>query len=176
MIASGSKVFYVMPYVEGESLRERLDRERRLPVDEAVRLATLVAGALDYAHRRGVIHRDIKPANILLHDGQPVVADFGIALATTAGDEERLTSTGMLVGTSMYMSPEQAAGDGEIGPASDIYSLGCVLYEMLSGDPPFTGSPMAVLTKMLTQRPTAIKGDSGYGSGSRRGRAREGAG
>jgi len=152
-----SSVFYVMPYLEGESLRERIDRDHQLPVDEALRLATLVAGALDYAHRRGVIHRDIKPANILLHDGQPVVADFGIALAPRAGDQDRLTQTGMFVGTFKYMSPEQATGDGEIGPASDIYSLGCVLYEMLCGEPPYTGSPMAVLTKMLTQSPKAIR-------------------
>jgi len=150
-------LFYVMPYVEGESLRERLDRERQLPVQEAVALATAVAGALDYAHRRGVIHRDIKPANILLHDGQPVVADFGIALALGVGGGGRLTETGMSLGTPHYMSPEQATGDASIGPPSDIYALGCVLYEMLVGDPPHEGStPQAILTKIVMHDADAI--------------------
>ena len=121
-------LFFVMPYVEGESLRDRLDRERELPVEEAVRIATAVAGALDYAHRHGVIHRDIKPANILLHDGQPLVADFGIALAVSAAGGGRLTETGLSLGTPYYMCPEQASGDRELDGRSDVYSLGCVLY------------------------------------------------
>jgi len=145
-------LFYVMPYVEGESLRDRLDREHQLPVDDAVRIATNVAEALDYAHRQGVIHRDIKPANILLQDGKPVVSDFGIALAVSAAGGERLTETGLSMGTPYYMSPEQASADREPTPASDVYSLGCVLYEMLVGDPPHTASSaQAVLAKILTE-------------------------
>ena len=146
-----SFLFYVMPYVEGESLRERLDREHQLPVDEAVRIATNVAEALDYAHRQGVIHRDIKPANILLQDGKPVVSDFGIALALGAAGAGRLTETGLSLGTPHYMSPEQATGDLSVGAATDIYALGCVLYEMLVGEPPYTGStPQAVLGRIVT--------------------------
>jgi len=146
-----SFLFYVMPYVEGESLRERLDREHQLPVDEAVRIATDVAEALDYAHAHGVIHRDIKPANILLHAGRPLIADFGIALAVTAGGGGRLTETGLSLGTPHYMSPEQATGDQGVGAPSDIYALGCVLYEMLVGEPPYTGSTaQAILGKIVT--------------------------
>lgn len=151
-------LFYVMPYVEGESLRERLDREKQLPVDDAVRIARRVAGALDYAHRHDIIHRDIKPANILLHDGEPVVADFGIALAVQEAGGGRLTETGLSLGTPYYMSPEQATADRDPSAASDVYSLGCVLYEMLVGEPPFTGSTaQAVLGRILTaevRRPT----------------------
>ncbi|HUP51438.1 MAG TPA: protein kinase [Longimicrobiales bacterium] len=144
-------LFYVMPHVEGESLRARLDREHQLPVDEAVRIATNVAEALDYAHRHGVIHRDIKPANILLLDGKPVIADFGIALAVSHAGGGRLTETGLSLGTPHYMSPEQATGDVSVGPATDVYALGCVLYEMLVGEPPYTGStPQAVLGKIIT--------------------------
>ena len=144
-------LFYVMPHVEGESLRARLDRERQLPVDEAVRIATDVAEALDYAHRQGVIHRDIKPANILLLDGKPVIADFGIALAVSQAGGSRLTETGLSLGTPHYMSPEQATGDASVGPATDIWALGSVLYEMLVGEPPYTGStPQAVLGKIIT--------------------------
>ena len=117
-----SFLFYVMPYVEGDTLRDRLDRDKQLPVDEAVRIATAVAQALQHAHGRGVIHRDIKPANILIQDGQPVVADFGIALAVGAAGGSRLTETGLSVGTPYYMSPEQATGDQHVGPATDIYS------------------------------------------------------
>jgi serine/threonine protein kinase len=143
-------LYYVMPYVAGESLRERLDREHQLPLRDAVRIATDLAGALDYAHRQGVIHRDIKPANILLQDGKPVVSDFGIALAVSAGGGGRLTETGLSLGTPHYMSPEQATGDLHVGPATDIYALGCVLYEMLVGEPPFTGStPQAVLGRVI---------------------------
>jgi Tol biopolymer transport system component len=142
-------LFYVMPFVEGETLRDRLEREGQLPVDEAIRIAKAVASALDYAHRHGVVHRDIKPANILLQDGQPVVSDFGIALAIGAAGG-RLTETGLSVGTPYYMSPEQATGDQSIGPASDTYSLAAVLYEMLVGEPPYPGkTAQAVLGKIL---------------------------
>ena len=144
-------LFYVMPYVEGESLRKQLDRERQLPVEEAVRIATEVAEALQAAHEEGVIHRDIKPANILMSRGKPLVADFGIALAVSAAGGDRLTGTGLTPGTPHYMSPEQAGADEGVSAASDVYSLGCVLYEMLLGEPPFTGpTGQAVLAKMLT--------------------------
>jgi len=132
-------VFYVMPYVKGESLRGRLDREKQLPVDDAVRIARSIANALAYAHRHDVIHRDIKPEKILLHEGEPQVADFGIALAVTAAGGSRMTETGLSLGTPFYMSPEQASADRELGPHSDVYSIGCVLYEMLVGEPPHTG-------------------------------------
>ena len=127
-------LFYVMPYIEGETLRTKLDRETQLGIDEAVRITRDVADALDYAHRHGVIHRDIKPENILLHDGRPMVADFGIALALSAAAGGRMTETGMSLGTPHYMSPEQATADKEITGRSDIYSLGSVLYEMLTGE------------------------------------------
>ena len=149
-------LFYVMPYVEGESLREKLDRDHQLPVDDAVRIATNVAEALDYAHSHGVIHRDIKPANILLHAGNPVISDFGIALAVGAAGGGRLTETGLSLGTPHYMSPEQATGDAHVGPATDIYALGCVLYEMLVGEPPYTGtSAQAVLGKIIAGAPVS---------------------
>ena len=147
-------LFYVMPHVEGESLRQRLDREHQLPVDDAVGIATNIAEALDYAHRQDVIHRDIKPANVLLLDGKPVISDFGIALAVGAAGGGRLTETGLSLGTPHYMSPEQATGDAHVGAATDIYALGCVLYEMLVGEPPHSGStPQAVLGKIITQPP-----------------------
>ena len=150
-------LFYVMPHVEGESLRERIDRDHQLPVDEAVAIATKVAGALQAAHERGVIHRDIKPANILLSKGEPLVADFGIALAVGAAGGGRLTETGLSLGTPHYMSPEQATGDVHVGPATDVYALGCVLYEMLVGEPPYTGStPQAVLGKIITGTPEPV--------------------
>ena len=150
--------YYVMPFVEGESLRDRLNREKQLPVAEAVRITTEVASALDYAHRHGVIHRDIKPENILLHDGQALVADFGIALAvSSAGGSTRMTETGMSLGTPTYMSPEQAMGEREIGPTSDVYALGCVTYEMLTGDPPFTGSTaQAIVARVVTETPRSL--------------------
>ncbi len=135
-----SVLFYVMPYIQGETLRARLDRETQLGVDEAVRITTEVADALDYAHRHGVVHRDIKPENILLHDGRPMVADFGIALAVSAAAGGRMTETGLSLGTPHYMSPEQATADKEITGRSDIYSLASVCYEMLTGNPPHTGS------------------------------------
>ena len=150
---SDSFLFYVMPYVEGESLRDRVSRDKQLPIADAVRLAREVADGLDYAHRRGVVHRDVKPENILLHDGRALIADFGIALAASkAGD--RMTQTGMSLGTPSYMSPEQAMGDREIGPRSDIYALGAMTYEMLVGDPPFTGSTaQAIVAKAMTEKP-----------------------
>jgi serine/threonine-protein kinase len=135
----GGSLHYVMPFVAGESLRARLDRERLLPVDEAIDITCQIAAALDYAHRQGIVHRDIKPENILLEDGQAVVADFGIAHAMSAAGEEKLTQTGLSLGTPMYMSPEQATGERSIDGRSDVYSLACVCYEMLVGQPPFVG-------------------------------------
>ena len=151
-------VFYVMPYVEGESLRDRLTREKQLPVEDAVRIATEVADALEYAHKRGVIHRDIKPENILLHDGHALVADFGIALAVSRGDGgTRMTETGMSLGTPHYMSPEQAMGEREVTPKADVYALGCVLYEMLTGEPPFTGpTAQAIIARVMTEEPRSL--------------------
>jgi len=133
------ELYYVMPYVEGESLRSRLNHERQLSVEEALRITCEIASALDHSHRKGIIHRDIKPENILLEDGQALVADFGIARAATALGESKLTSTGISLGTPTYMSPEQGMADPSLDGRSDIYSLGCVLYEMLVGSPPFTG-------------------------------------
>ena len=154
----GGKLFYVMPYVDGESLRDRLRREDQLPVADAVRLAQQVASALGYAHRLDVVHRDIKPENILLQEGHALVADFGIALAITAAGGERLTGTGLSLGTPWYMSPEQALGERTVGARSDIYSLGCVLYEMLAGEPPFTGpSAQAVVSRILTEQPRDLR-------------------
>ncbi|MGH7614886.1 MAG: protein kinase domain-containing protein [Gemmatimonadales bacterium] len=151
-------VYYVMPYVEGESLRERLAREHQLPVEDVIRIATEVAGALDYAHRHSVIHRDIKPENILLHDGSAMVADFGIALAASRSDSgSRLTETGMSLGTPHYMSPEQAMGEREITAKSDVYALGCVVYEMLSGEPPFTGpTAQAIVARVMMEQPRSL--------------------
>ena len=149
-------LFYVMPHIEGESLRERIDREKQLPVDEAVKITTDLAEALDYAHRHKIIHRDIKPANILIHEGRPLIADFGIALAVGVAGGGRLTETGLSVGTPHYMSPEQATGDQTVGASTDIYALGCVLYEMLVGDPPYLGSTaQAVLGKIIAGKPVS---------------------
>jgi serine/threonine-protein kinase len=156
--AADSFLFYVMPFVEGESLRDRLSREKQLPIPDAVRIATEVAGALDYAHRHNVIHRDIKPENILLHDGRALVADFGIALAASKAGGTRMTETGMSLGTPVYMSPEQAMGEREITARSDVYALGCVLYEMLVGEPPFTGpTAQAIVAKVVTEEPRALQ-------------------
>ncbi len=152
-----SVVYYVMPYVEGESRRERLRRETQLPVEEAVRIAREIASALDYAHRHGVIHRDIKPENILLQEGSALVADFGIALAVRNAGGARLTETGLSLGTPQYMSPEQATAEREVGPRSDVYSLGCVVYEMLAGEPPHTGpSSQTIIAKLMTEEPRRL--------------------
>jgi serine/threonine-protein kinase len=154
---AGGTVFYVMPFIEGESLRDRLNRERQLPVADAVRIASEVASALDYAHRHHVIHRDIKPENILLHDGSALVADFGIALAVSSAGGSRMTETGMSLGTPYYMSPEQAMGEREITAKSDVYALGATLYEMLVGEPPFTGpSAQAIIARVVTEEPRSL--------------------
>ncbi len=150
-------LYYVMPVVAGETLRARLVREQVLPISDAVRIAREVASALDYAHRQGVIHRDIKPENILLHDGQALVADFGIALAVQQAGGARMTQTGLSLGTPQYMSPEQAMGEKNVDARADIYALGAVTYEMLCGDPPFTGSSVqAIVAKVMTERPTPL--------------------
>ncbi len=149
---AGDLLYYVMPYVEDESLRHRLNREKQLPVEDALQIARNVAAALDYAHRHQVVHRDIKPENVMLHEGEALVTDFGIAKAISVAGGESLTQTGMAVGTPAYMSPEQAAGEAEPDGRSDIYSLGCMLYEMLAGAPPFTGpTAQAVITKRFTE-------------------------
>ncbi len=145
-------LYYVMPFIDGETLRAKLDRETQLGIEEAVRITVAVADALDYAHRHGVIHRDIKPENILLHDGRPVVADFGIALALSAAAGGRMTETGMSLGTPHYMSPEQATAEKELTGRSDIYSLGSVLYEMLTGQPPHLGgSAQQIIMKIIAE-------------------------
>ena len=150
-------LYYVMPLVTGETLRARLERERQLPIAEAVRIAREVASALDYAHRQGVIHRDIKPENILLHDGSAIVADFGIALAVQSAGGARMTQTGLSLGTPQYMSPEQAMGERTIDARSDIYALGAITYEMLAGDAPFTGSSVqAIVARVLTEKPPSM--------------------
>jgi hypothetical protein len=149
--------YYVMPSIEGESLRRKLDQEGQLSVPEAVRIASEVASALDYAHRHGVIHRDIKPENILLHDGSALVSDFGIALAVQQAGGERMTQTGLSLGTPQYMSPEQAMGERTLTPRSDVYALGAVTYEMLAGEPPFTGPTVqAVVARLLAEPPRAL--------------------
>lgn len=155
---AGGIPYYVTPYVEGESLQERLDREHQLPLDEALAIARQVGAALEYAHTRGVVHRDIKPGNILLEGGEAIVADFGIALAVAAaGGGDRLTATGLAVGTPAYMSPEQAAGSQTLDRRSDIYSLGCVLYEMLAGEPPFSSpTPAAIVARHLHDTPPPL--------------------
>jgi serine/threonine protein kinase len=155
-------VFYVVPCVEGESLRRRLEREDHLPLDDAIRITREVADALDHAHRRGVIHRDIKPENILLEEGHALVADFGVARAVTRAVDESHTTAGMVVGTPAYMSPEQAAGDDALDGRSDQYSLACVLYEMLTGIPPFSGAtPRATIARRFTEAPPSLRGERG---------------
>ncbi|MDX1675327.1 MAG: protein kinase [Longimicrobiales bacterium] len=152
-----SFLFYVMPYVEGESLREKLEREQQLPVEDALAITEKVAAALQYAHEQGVVHRDIKPANILMSRGEPVVADFGIALAVSQAGGGRITETGLSLGTPHYMSPEQAAGERTLDKRSDVYALGCVTYEMLTGQPPFGGpNAQAVLGRILTGEPDPV--------------------
>ena len=151
-------LWYVQPFVRGESLRAKLDRERQLSIDEAVSLARQVLSALEHAHQRGVVHRDIKPANILIHEGEAMVADFGIALAVSEASDSRLTQTGIAIGTPQYMSPEQATGERHIDGRSDQYSLAAVLYEMLSGVTPHTApTTQALIAKLLTERPTRVR-------------------
>jgi len=154
---AGGILYYVMPRLEGETLRGRIERDGRLAVDRAVEIARNVASALDYAHRKGIVHRDIKPENILLHEGQPMVLDFGIALAVTQAGGNRLTETGIALGTPAYMSPEQAVGDPDVDFRADIYALGCVLYEMLAGEPPFTApNVQGLIAKIVADRPTRL--------------------
>jgi serine/threonine-protein kinase len=144
-------LYYTMPYLEGESLRDRLKREKQLPIEDALQITKEVADALGYAHEQGIIHRDIKPENILFQRGHALVADFGIARAVSAAGAETLTETGLAVGTPAYMSPEQGVGSGELDGRSDLYSIGCVLYEMLTGEPPYAGPmPQAIIAKKLS--------------------------
>jgi len=155
---AGDLLYYVMPFMPGESLRQRLDREPQLPFEEAVRIARGVAAALDYAHRQQIVHRDIKPENVMLHEGEAVVTDFGIAKAVTAAAADSLTQTGTSIGTPAYMSPEQAGGEAELDGRSDIYSLGAVLYEMVTGTAPFIGPTLqAIISKLFTDTPRPIR-------------------
>jgi eukaryotic-like serine/threonine-protein kinase len=154
--AESHHLWYTMPYVEGETLRQRLVRERTIPIEEAVRITCEIATALDYAHRRGIVHRDVKPENILIEDDHAVIADFGVARALDAAAHERLTATGFAVGTPAYMSPEEASGSQTIDGRADIYALGCVLYEMLAGALPFVGTPKAVIAQRLHGPPPPI--------------------
>ncbi len=161
LIDSGSAagiLYYVLPYVRGESLRTKLDREKQLRLEDALAIIRQVAGALDYAHSEGVVHRDIKPENILLHHGEAVLADFGIALAVKQAGGDRLTQTGLSLGTPLYMSPEQATGDRTLDARSDVYSLAAVFYEMVAGEPPITGSSaQVVIAKLLTEKPVSLR-------------------
>jgi serine/threonine protein kinase/Tfp pilus assembly protein PilF len=151
-------LYYVMPYVEGESLRERLDREQQLPIEEAVHHGRAIASALDYAHRQNIVHRDIKPENVMLYEGEAMVMDFGIAKAVSAAGSETLTQTGMMVGTPAYVSPEQAAGETNLDGKSDQYSLGCVVYEMITGERPFVGSsPQSIMAKRFKETPAPLR-------------------
>ena len=163
-------LYYVMPYIEGETLRERLQRDGALPVEEALRLAREVSEALAYAHRRNIVHRDIKPANILLSEGHALVADFGIARAVGDSGGEQLTRTGLAVGTPQYMAPEQATGEKEVDGRADVYATGSVLYEMIAGEPPFTGpTARIILTRSLTEKARRAElGARGAGAGGRR--------
>jgi serine/threonine-protein kinase len=155
---TGGSFWYVSPYVRGESLRARLQREQQLGIEEALAMTRQIAAALDYAHLKGVIHRDIKPENILLHEGEAMLADFGIALAVREAGGSRLTETGLSLGTPQYMSPEQATGDRVLDARSDEYSLAAVVYEMLAGEPPVTGpNAQAMIAKLMTERPTGLR-------------------
>ena len=151
-------LYYVMPYVEGESLRERLDREQQLPIEEAVHHGRAIASALDYAHRQNIVHRDIKPENVMLYEGEAMVMDFGIAKAVSSAGTETLTQTGMMIGTPAYVSPEQAAGETNLDGRSDQYSLACMVYEMITGERPFSGStPQAIMAKRFTETPKPLR-------------------
>ena len=154
---AGGFLYYVMPYVSGETLRTRLEREHQLPVDDALRITREVADALGSAHAIGIVHRDIKPENILLQGGHALVADFGIALAVQQAGGQRMTQTGLSLGTPQYMAPEQAMGEKGVDLRADIYALGAVTYEMLTGEPPFTGSTVqAIVARVLTEEPRGI--------------------
>src|SRR5678815_2888332 len=156
--AADGFLYYVMPFVRGESLRNKLEREKQLGLDEALDITKQITSALDYAHRQGIVHRDIKPENILLHEGEAVLADFGIAMAIKEAAGHRLTESGVSLGTPQYMSPEQATGDRPLDARSDVYSIAAVLYEMLAGEPPHTGATVqAVIAKLLTERPTRLR-------------------
>ena len=150
---AGGLPYYVMPYLDGESLHARLERERRLPVEDALRITHDVAGALGYAHARGVLHRDVKPENILLAGGRAMVADFGLARAIGAADYRKLTETGVIVGTIYYMSPEQLREDRDLDQRTDIYGLGCILYEMLTGGPPYAGPSLKEVVIRILRAP-----------------------
>ena len=154
----GKVPYYVMTYIDGESLRTRLDRERQIDIDETRRLAVAIAEAMSYAHSRGILHRDIKPANILISSDHIYVLDFGVARAIIASAEDALTSAGMVVGTPAYMSPEQALAEGSLDGRSDIYSLGCVIYEMITGTPPFLGATaQAIMSRRFLGPPPALE-------------------
>lgn len=154
---AGGLAYYVCPFIEGESLRQLIRRRGKLPLDEAVKLAVDVAEALDYAHKQGIVHRDVKPENILVSNGQAIVADFGLARAMSGADEATLTATGTVVGTPHYISPEQLAGLQDIDTRTDIYSLGCVVYELLAGRPPFVGESIeAILKQHIYERPKPL--------------------
>ncbi len=150
---AGGVLYYIMPYVEGESLHQRLQREGRLSLDDALRITHDVADALGYAHGRGVLHRDVKPENILLAGGRALVADFGLARAIGAADYQKLTETGIIVGTIYYMSPEQLREDRDLDQRTDVYSLGCILYEMLTGGPPYTGPSLREVAFRILRAP-----------------------
>jgi serine/threonine protein kinase len=149
----GDVLYYVMPYVEGESLHQRLKRERQLSLDEALHITHDAAEALGYAHSRGVLHRDVKPENILLADGRALIADFGLARAIGAADYEKLTATGIMIGTVYYMSPQQLVGDHGLDQRADIYSLGCILYEMLTGEVPYSGLSLSQVVNRILRTP-----------------------
>src|SRR5438445_5256106 len=152
------RLYYVLPFIRGESLRDKLVREQQLGLEEALAITRQIAGALDHAHRQGLVHRDIKPENILLQEGEAMLADFGIALAVKEAGGNRLTQTGLSLGTPQYMSPEQATGDRGIDARSDVYSLAAVLYEMLAGEPPVTGaSAQSMIAKLMTESPTHLR-------------------
>jgi serine/threonine-protein kinase len=153
---SGSVLYYVMPYIEGGSLHQRLERERRLPVEQALTIAADVADALGYAHSRGVLHRDVKPENVLLQDGRAVVVDFGLARAIGEANYRKLTQTGILVGTAFYLSPEQIREDRDLDARCDIYSIGCILYEMLAGEPPYAAPSIIQLIRRIVQAPVPL--------------------
>src|SRR5678815_1219092 len=156
--AADGFLYYVMPFVRGESLRNKLEREKQLGLDEALDITKQITSALDHAHRHGIVHRDIKPENILIHEGEAVLSDFGIAMAVKEAGGNRLTESGVSLGTPQYMSPEQATGDRPLDARSDVYSIAAVLYEMLAGEPPHTGaSVQAIVSKLLTEQPTRLR-------------------